>query len=120
MKKLLIMVIVGTLCLVGTTSDITRHNSLTFADNNTDGLYHIVGDGISLEKIYHEGDVELHIASECQHEKLKAIGVNCWGVISSHEHCPTEYRQRAYKCKKCECTIVIQQAILIESKGEKK
>lgn len=122
MKKLLLVGIVLAVCFVGTASDeayITTTNSdmnfdavVTLADTTTTLEWN--GDGYLL-------DPRMTITmgmTECQHPKLKALGDNCWGNISSHEFCPTEYRQRAYKCRECKKEIVILQAIMIESKGE--
>jgi hypothetical protein len=111
MKNLLIAGIVLATCFIGTASDTTFFATsdaiVTLADATTtleatDLLYH------TTEAVYIVSPVE------CQHEKLKALDDNCWGYISKHHLCPTEYRQRAYQCKECKEKIVILQAILIE------
>lgn len=119
MKKLLLIGIVLSVCFVGTASDSAyftladgtiTSNAVISLPNVPTTLDWNSGNLITTEAIYVRGP------SECQHPKLKALGDNCWGSISRHEFCPTEYRQRAYQCRECKKKIVIQQAILIESK----
>ncbi len=113
MKRLLIAGIVLICCAVG--SSWTTHTSTSDGTMNFDA-------GTTLEAtdsmwIKHSDGTGLMLTAstpECQHPKLKALGDNCWGGISKHEYCPTEYRQRAYKCRECKKKIVVLQAILIE------
>lgn len=116
MRNLLIMGIVLTVCFVGTASD-------TVVPANSYILFDASQTLESSDLLYSMGDFSLGQSvitrpppTECQHPKLKALGDKCWGNISRHEYCPTEYRQRAYKCRECKKKIVILQAILIESK----
>ncbi len=124
MSRKLIAGIVLICCAVG--SSWTTHTSTADSAINSDVVVTLV-DTTTLEgtaRMYVTGPGEMALSysgitispTECQHPKLKALGDNCWGSISKHEYCPTEYRQRAYKCRECKKKIVVLQAILIKAK----
>jgi len=97
MKNLLLIVIVGSLCFVGTASDIT---------DTTTYDYEVTNWGLLIE-----------VPPEpCSHDKLKAVEDSVWGVDIQAD--PRMVMHRMYRCKKCKALVLIQQAVEVAEQKE--